>query len=87
MKAEITFSQLWANPSVRKFFFREQSENTLQDLNSRAVDFEDAIAAIDNYADMEDSSLEDIEEMFYCFEDNSLEALAKEFGIELIDEE
>ena len=83
MKAEITFNQLWANPSVRKFFFRSQSENTLQQLRFRAVDFEDAIKQIDNYADKKGCDLDEIEEMFYSYGDNSLEALANEFEIEL----
>ena len=83
MIAEITFNQVWANPSVRNFFFRPQSENTLQELRQKAVDFEDAIEKIDYYADTNSLTLDDIEEMFYSFEDGTLESLANEFEIEL----
>jgi len=79
MKAEISFSQLWANPSVRKFFFRTQSEDTLQELADRSADWEDAIERIDGsiYED-----LDEVEELFY---EESVEWLADEFGIELVD--
>ena len=78
MKAEITFSQVWANPSVRRFFFRSQSEDTLQELADRAVDWEDAMERIDDLYD----DLDEVEEMFY---EETIEELAEEFGIELLD--
>ena len=87
MKAEITFSQVWANPSVRSFFFRDQSENTLQELKDKAVDFEDALERIENYANTNFLDLDEIEEMFYHFEDGSVETLAKEFEIELYEDD
>lgn len=80
MKAEITFSQVWANPSVRRFFFREQSENTLQELASRALDWEEALNKIEDYSD----DLDEVEEMFY---DYSVIELANEFEIDLYEEE
>lgn len=81
MKAEITFNQLWANPSVRKFFFRTQSENTLQELADRSADWEDALQKIEEsiYED-----LDEVEEMFY---EETVEELAEEFGIELTEDE
>ena len=87
MKAEITFPQLWANPSVRSFFFRTQSENTLVELIDRAVECSsDVVRRIDEYADENFLDLDEIEEMFYSFEDGTLETLANEFGIELEDD-
>jgi len=83
MKAEITFSQLWNNPSVRKFFFRQQSERTLQKLRERAADFQQALETIETYAEQNGYALDDIEEMFFSFGDNTLEALAAELEIEL----
>ena len=84
MKAEITFSQVWANPSVRNFFFREQSEDTLQELSRRAEDWEDALERIEKYANNYDYELDEIEEMFY---DYTVEDLADEFEIDLYEEE
>ncbi len=80
MLAEITFSQVWNNPSVRRFFFRDQSEETLQELADRAVDWEAALDKIDNHSDY----LDEVEDMFY---EDSVEELAEEFGIELYEDE
>lgn len=87
MTAEITFLQVWANPSVRKFFFTEQAENTLQELSERAEDFEGALDIIEDYANRNCLSLEDIADMFHSWGDNTLEDLAEEFEIELNDNE
>lgn len=84
MQAEITFSQVWSNPSVRRFWFREQSENTLQELADKSVDFEDALDKIEDYANDNNLGLDEIEEMFY---EDSVEELADEFKIELYDDE
>ena len=85
MKAEITFNQLWDNPSVRSFFFREQSTKTLQELIDRANEYAtDVCEAVENYAEMNGCDLDYIEDMFY---EDSVEELAKEFGIELLDDE
>lgn len=88
MTAEITFSQVWANPSLRNFFFTTQAEDTLQELSERAVDFEDAQDRIEDYANRNGLTLDDIADMFHSFGDsNTLEELAEEFEIELNDEE
>jgi len=84
MQAEITFSQVWNNPSVRRFWFREQSENTLQELADKSVDFEDALDKIEDYANNNNLGLDEIEEMFY---EDSVKELANEFEIELYDDE
>lgn len=84
MKAEITFREIWSNPSVRNFFFRDQSEETLQELCRRAEDWEDALDLIEDYAEVNFLFLDDIEEMFYVDE---VEELASEFHIKLEDED
>lgn len=79
MKAEITFSQLWYNPSILGFFFRSQSENTLEELMRRtSLSSDDVCDRIDTYADNYEIDLDTIEEMFY---NDSIEELAEEFGI------
>lgn len=83
MTAEITFSQLWANPSLLGFFFRKQSEWTLRDLMDRAVDSEKACEAIDDYAEMNGYDLDAIEELFY---EEPAGRVADECGIELAGE-
>lgn len=84
MKAEITFSQVWSNPSVRRFWFREQSENTLQKLVDRAEDWDKAEELIEDYAVNNFLGLDEIEEMFY---EETVESLADEFEIKLWDDE
>lgn len=85
MKAEITFSQLWWNHSLLNFFFRSQSEKTLNELMERRASgyAEDVCEVIEDYADSNGYDLDDIEEMFYSFGDGSVEELAEEFGIAL----
>jgi len=88
MKAEITFEQLWTNPSVRGFFFRTQSEETLNELMERAAISESRVCeAVDFYAETHGEDLEGIEEMFYSYGDNTVEDLANELGIELEENE
>lgn len=81
MKADLTFSQLWNNPSLRGFFFRSQSERTLIELHDKALGYwTDAIEKIDDCADNWNLDVESLEEMFY---EESVEQLAADFGIEL----
>ena len=81
MKADLTFSQLWANPSVLGFFFRSQSERTLFELHDKVAGYwSDAEEKIDDYADDWNLDVEQLEEMFY---EESVEQLADDFEIEL----
>lgn len=83
MNANVTINDLCMHPSLKDFFFRDQSWNTFQELLSRAVDDEnDVIDKIDSQT--EDLDLDDIEEDFY---EMSVEELAKEYNIELQDED
>ncbi len=84
MKAEITFSQVWWNRSILSFFFRSQAENTLNELMERAEEPDNALNCVENYAEENDCTLDDIEEIFY---NDTLEEIAEEFGIELNEEE
>ena len=84
MKAEITFSQLYWNHSLMNYFFRSQSENTLNELLDRAEDRQTAVSLIDEYSEFNYSDLDYLEEDFY---NESVETLATMFGIELSEEE
>ena len=84
MKAEITFSQLWENESLMSFFFREQSIRTLDELMEKVADKMAAINAIEVHAEINDYSVDDVEEMFYEY---SVEELAEEFGLEIESED
>ena len=84
MKAEITFSQLWENESLMSFFFREQSIRTLDELMEKVADKMAAINAIEVHAEINDYSVDDVEEMFYEY---SVEELADEFCLEIESED
>ena len=84
MKAEITFSQLWENESLMSFFFREQSIRTLDELMEKVADKMAAINAIEVHAEINDYSVDDVEEMFYEY---SVEELADEFCLQIESED
>ena len=54
MKAEITMSQLWFNPSILGFFFTTQASETLSNLLDRCEDSELALDQIEDYANGRD---------------------------------
>ena len=80
MKAEVTFSELWQNESLMSFFFREQSIRTLDELMKKVADNLAAINAIEVHAEINNYSVDDVEEMFYEY---SVEELAEEFGLQI----
>ena len=80
MKAEVTFSELYWNESLMSFFFRGQSIRTLDELLEKVADKRAAINAIEVHAEINNYSVDDVEEMFYEY---SVEELADEFGLEL----
>ena len=81
MKVEITMSQLYSNNRLLKFFFRTQSENTLNDLlDSVEESNRDVFYSIENYS----IDLDEIEELFY---NESIEELIYIFGLTKIEEE
>ena len=83
MKAEVTISNIYWNNSLSDFFFRDQAYNTLEELVKRsAMSGQDTLDALDNAT--EDMDIDDVEETFYS---ESVEYCAKEFGIELEEEE
>lgn len=84
MKAEITFNELYWNHSLMDFFFRTQSENTLNELLDRAKDRKDAVEKINDNAEWDYDDLDEFEEDFYSC---TVEELAEKFGIELEDGE
>ena len=80
MKAEVTFSELWQNESLMSFFFREQSIRTLEELLEKVADKWAAINVIEVHAEINNYSVDDVEEMFYEY---TVEELAREFDLEL----
>ena len=84
MEAEVTFSQLYWNNSLMKFFFREQSIRTLEELLEKVADKWAAINAIEVHVELNNYSVDDVEEMFYEY---SVEELAEEFGLQIESEE
>lgn len=84
MKAEITMSQLWNNPTILGFFFTTQAQKTLTDLLERSEDKETALEQIDNRADSWDMDADAIGDMFH---DMTVEELAAQFEIDLVEEE
>ena len=84
MKAEVIFSQLYCNNSLMKFFFREQSIKTLDELLEKVADKWAAINAIEDHAELNNYSVDVVEEMFYEY---SVEELADEFGLQIESEE
>ena len=84
MKAEVTFSELWWNESLMSFFFRKQSIRTLDELMEKVADKQAAINTIEVHAEINNYSVDDVEEMFYEY---SVEELAEEFGLEIESED
>lgn len=89
MNAEITFSQLYFNASLRGFFFREQAENTMDELIERASESAgkyktEIVEAIDDWCEFDGIELEALEEDFYS---ESVEYLAKLMDLELEQDE
>jgi len=81
MKAEITISQLYNNPSLLKFFFRLQSQNTFNELIDNVIESNgDIFDAIESHSD----DLDEIEGLFYH---EPLNELADIFGLTFIDDE
>ena len=84
MKAEITFKQLFWNDSLTNFFLREQSQRHLNELFNRAYCSGMRLESIiSDYVEENDIDADGFDEMLY---DYSVEELAEEFGIELIED-
>ena len=83
MVANVTFSNIYWNESLRNFFWREQSTNTLEELMNRStMPKEDVLELLDEQTETED--IDEVEEDFYSL---SVEELADNYGIELEEEE
>jgi hypothetical protein len=80
MKVEVTMSEVYCNPSVLSFFFRNQAKDTFYELfKSTEEDYTEIFNAIENYSD----DLDEIEELFYS---ESIEDLCEIFGLTLVSE-
>ena len=83
MVANVTISNVYYNNSLRNFFWRTQSMDTLEELMSRAtMDEDDILELLDEQTETED--IDDVEEDFYSL---SVEELAENYGIELEEDE
>ena len=83
MVANVTFSNIYWNESLRNFFWREQSMNTLEELMNRStMPKEDVLELLDEQTETMD--IDEVEEDFYSL---SVEELADNYGIELEEEE
>ena len=81
MRTEVTMTNLWWNPSLMGFFFRDQAKGSLEELVNKSSELnESVLEKIEDYAEANDYDLDMIEEMFY---EMSLGELAEEFEIEL----
>ena len=84
MKAEITFKQLFWNGCLMNFFLREQSRRHLNELFNRASCSGMYLeGTISEYVEENDIDADGLDELLY---DYSVEELAEEFGIELIED-
>ena len=73
MKTEITLKQLYWNPSVLDFFFREQSKKEFENLVNSANDLESLFNAIEDLFE----NLDEFEEFLY---NDSLEEIQEYLG-------
>lgn len=85
MKANIDLGRLYYNERMRNFFFREQSENTLEELIFRAKDDIDVVLdAIESWAEINNCDLDDFEEMLY---NESIEEIARQLDLQIVEED
>lgn len=83
MVANVTFSNIYWNNSLRNFFWRTQSMDTLEELMNRSTMLkENILELLDEQTETED--IDDVEEDFYSL---SVEELAENYGIELEEDE
>lgn len=83
MVANVTISNIYWNNSLRNFFWRTQSINTLEKLMSRStMSDDDILELLDEQTELSDN--DDVEEDFYSL---SVEELADIYGIELQDDD
>lgn len=84
MVANVTISNIYWNNSLRNFFWRTQSMDTLEELMRRSTMDEnnDILQLLDEQTEEED--IDDVEEDFYSL---SVEELAENYGIELVEDD
>ena len=86
MVANVTISNIYWNNSLRNFFWRTQSMDTLEELISRSTMDENDILQLLQLLDeqTEEEDIDDVEEDFYSL---SVEELAENYGIELVEDD
>ena len=80
MKTDLTITQLyWNKNTLLNYFFRTQSEKTLENIIDRVSDGETALDRMDDYFEECGMDLDDVEEMFY---NDSADDIIKRIGLE-----
>ena len=83
MKANVTIENIWFNASLRGFFFRDQSFNTLEALvNKSGLSAQETLEHLDSYYN--DYDLDDFEEMCYS---ESVQYIADDCGLTLANDD
>lgn len=80
MTAEITFSNLVWNKSLRDFFFREQSENNFNEVVDAIMLGPDDEEAIRDFFENRFSTVDELEEYFYEEDADQIISDIREYG-------
>lgn len=87
MKAEISFSNLYWNDSLRGFFFRTQAENTFNEITQMFVNGPDDEDMMNEFFEHQFSDVDEMEEYFYSEPDSIIIANMKDFGLSCSDDD
>lgn len=83
MKANVTLSQMWYNPSLMGFFMRKQAADTLEEFISRAHD--KTGKTTDELLNILEDRYEDVDEMEEDMYNHSVEEIADIVGVSVTD--
>lgn len=81
MNAEITFSNLYWNDSLRDFFFRKQAEDTFNDVMQLFVNSPETERMVGEFFETQFSDVDEMEDYLYNTPDDEIIEEMKEFGI------
>ena len=83
MIAEITFSNLYWNDSLRGFFFRSQSEDTFNEVTQLAVNSPESEEQVGDFFESMFNTVDEMEEYFYEQDAEDILDEMREYGIEI----
>lgn len=87
MTADITFSNLYWNESLRGFFFRSQSEDTFNEVTQRVVNSPSSEKEVGEFLESQFDTVDEMEEYFYEQDAENILDEMREYGIEVEDDE